>query len=396
MFPFRIIAGSALPTPQFSRSAYRFWLPTAMTFFVNGAGFGGWAAQIPRATARLQADEGAFGLMLLGMGIGAVLAMAFSGRLIARFGAGPLMRLSFAIFLATYIVLSVASDWGLFVAALLLFGAAGGLMDVAMNAYAADVEAHMDWRVMASFHGMWSVGGLAGAALGSTLLGVVSDLAQALILTGGISILFLLCQHNLVALHHRAGETSGARLAIGRLTLLLGVLAALSFAAEGAVRDWSSLFLANEIQTSIDRAGWGFAAFSAAMALCRLTGDWMRSRFGERNVVVISGMVAIAGYVMAVASANYLIAIAGFGLVGLGLSNIVPILISAAGRIGAPGSSIAFVVSFGYAGFLASPPILGFIAAQASLATMFLVVAASCVVICAGWLLVEKAAAAKA
>jgi MFS family permease len=157
------------------------------------------------------------------------------------------------------------------------------------------------------------------------------------------------------------------------------------------VRDWSSLFLANEVKTSIDRAGWGFAAFSAAMALCRLTGDWMRLRFGERNVVVISGLVAIVGYVMAVASANYLVAVAGFGLVGLGLSNIVPILISAAGRSSAPGSSIAFVVSFGYAGFLASPPILGFIAAEASLATMFLVVAASCVVISAGWLLVERA-----
>ena len=380
-----------LPTPHFSRAAYRFWLPTAMAFFVNGAAFGGWAAQVPRAIARLQADEGTFGLMLLGMGIGAVLAMAFSGRLIARFGAGPLMRLSFAIFLAAYIVLSVASDWGLFVAALLLFGAAGGLMDVAMNAYAADVEMHMDWRVMASFHGMWSVGGLAGAALVSALLAIVSDLAQALILTGGISILFLLCQHNLIPLRHQAGEQSGGKLAIGRLTLLLGVLAALSFAAEGAVRDWSSLFLANEVKTSIDRAGWGFAAFSAAMALCRLTGDWMRLRFGERNVVVISGLVAIVGYVMAVASANYLVAVAGFGLVGLGLSNIVPILISAAGRSSAPGSSIAFVVSFGYAGFLASPPILGFIAAEASLATMFLVVAASCVVISAGWLLVERA-----
>ena len=379
-------------SPQTGRSAYRFWLPTAMAFFVNGAGFGGWAAQVPRAMARLHTDEGAFGLMLLGMGIGAMLAMAFSGRLIARHGAGPVMRWSLAAFLTAYIVLSFSADWTIFVAALLLFGAAGGLMDVAMNAYAADVEAHMNWKVMASLHGMWSIGGLAGAAVASYLLAILSDLTQALALTACLSVLFMLCQNNLTPLHHQgASEKSDRRLVIGRLTLVLGVLAALSFSAEGAVRDWSSLFLASEVHATIDRAGWGFAAFSATMALCRFTGDWMRLRFGERNVVVVSGIVAIIGFAMAVTSADHLMAIAGFALVGLGLSNIVPILISAAGRTSAPGSSIAFVVSFGYAGYLASPPILGFIASQASLATMFIIVAASCVAISAGWLLVEGA-----
>lgn len=381
-----------LLSPQTCRSAYRFWVPTAMAFFVNGAGFGGWAAQVPRATARLHADEGAFGLMLLGMGIGAVLAMAFSGALIARFGAGALIRLSLVVFLAAYIVLSFSADWTIFVIALLLFGGAGGLMDVAMNAYAADIEAHMSWKVMASFHGMWSVGGLAGAAFASYLLAVVTDLTQALTMTACLSALFMLCQHNISPLHHEGGgQKADRRLTIDRLTLILGVLAALSFSAEGAVRDWSSLFLANEIHATIDHAGWGFAAFSATMAACRLSGDWMRLRFGERNVVVVSGIVAIVGFAMAVTSADYLVVVAGFGLVGLGLSNIVPILISAAGRTSAPGASIAFVVSFGYAGYLASPPLLGFIASQASLGTMFVIVGASCVAISGGWLLVEGA-----
>jgi MFS family permease len=266
-------------------------------------------------------------------------------------------------------------------------------MDVAMNAYAADVETDMNWRVMASFHGMWSIGGLIGAAVVSAMLAVFSDLTQALVVTACLAALFLLCQHNLIPLKHGTAEKSDRRFAIGRLTLILGLLAALSFAAEGAVRDWSSLFLVNEIRTTIDRAGWGFAAFSATMALCRFSGDWMRSRFGERNVVVLSGIVAVVGFALATASADYLVVVAGFALVGLGLSNIVPILISAAGRTSAPGSSIAFVVSLGYAGYLASPPILGFIAAQASLATMFLVVAVSCVVISAGWMLVERATA---
>jgi MFS family permease len=383
-----------LLSPQLFRAIHRFWFPTAMMFFLNGLAFGGWAAQVPRATERLQMDEGTLGLILLGMGVGAVAAMAFSGRMIARYGAGLLIRLSLVVFLASYIVLSTAPTLELFAAAVLLFGAAGGLMDVAMNAYASDVEAHMDWRVMASFHGMWSVGGLVGAAATSYLLGVASDLTQALALSAVVTVLFLTCQHNLIALRHHVHEKSSQRLVIGRLTLIIALLAALAFSAEGAVRDWSSLFLAGDLQASIDRAAWGYAAFSATMAACRLSGDWMRVRFGERNVVVTSGMIAVVGFILSIGFSDFTLAVAGFAMVGLGLSNIVPILISAAGRDAAPGPSIAFVVSFGYAGFLASPPILGFIASRTSLSTMFAVVAASCVVIAAGWLLAERAMAA--
>lgn len=364
-----------------------------MTFFLNGTAFGGWAAQVPRATQRLQMDEGTFGLILLGMGVGAVVAMIFSGHLTARYGAGALIRLSLAVLLASYLALSTAPTLPVFAAAVLLFGASGGLMDVAMNAYAADVEAHMDWRVMASFHGMWSVGGVVGTIAVSQLLAVSSDLTQALVLTVAVVALFLTCQHQLVALRRHAHETSRQRLVITRLTLVLALLATLSFSAEGAVRDWSSLFLTGDLEASIERAAWGYGAFSATMALCRLSGDWMRVRFGERNVVVTSAIIALVGFALSIGFHDYLLAVLGFALVGIGLSNIVPILISAAGRNAAPGPSIAFVVSFGYAGFLATPPILGFIAAQTSLATMFAVVAASCAVIAAGWLLAERAMA---
>jgi MFS family permease len=384
------MAGSALTTRPLYRAAYRFWFPTATIFLINGVAFGGWAALIPRATTRLQVDEGTFGLMLLAMGIGAVLAMAFSGRLIAKFGAATLIRLSLAVFLASYIVLSVSSNQGVFVAALLLFGGAGGLMDVAMNAYAADVEAHMDWRVMASFHGMWSVGGLVGAAAVATMLALVSDLSQALVLDGCLILIFFTCQHLLVPLRHHESGKASRNFSINRVSLILAILAAICFSAEGAVRDWSSLYLTNEIQTSIDRAGWAYAAFSAAMAFCRLSGDWLRLRFGEQRVIIASCAAAILGYVMAVLLDQHLLIVAGFALVGVGLSNIVPILISAAGRGDAPGSVIAFVVTFGYAGFLASPPILGFIASQSSLATMFLFVMASCFLIPAGWRMIER------
>lgn len=362
-----------------------------MAFLVNGTVFGGWAAQIPHAISRLHVDDATFGLMLLGMGIGAIIAMVLSGRLIAKYGAPLLIRLGFVVFLAGYIALSVTADLPLFNAVLLLFGAFGGLMDVSMNAYASDVERHMSWRVMASFHGMWSIGGLVGAAAVGYMLAVTSDSAQAVALVLCLALLFLTCQHNLVLLQHGGGDTSGPRLAVGRVALVLGVFAAICFSAEGAVRDWSSLFLTRDVQASVDRAGWGYAAMSATMGLCRFGGDWLRLHFGEKKIVVLSGIVAVAGFVLAVTADHHLLAVAGFGLVGLGLSNTVPILISAAGRSSTPGSTIAFVVSLGYAGLLASPPLLGFIASQTSLATMFLIVAASCLAVSAGWAMLPAA-----
>ncbi|HWA51293.1 MAG TPA: MFS transporter [Dongiaceae bacterium] len=372
-------------SPHFVRSVHRYWAPTATAFFVNGTAFGGWAAQIAHATARMQLSEGTFGLMLLGMGIGAVLGMVISRRLIARHGAGPIIRATFLLFLAIYVVLSTTANVPVFVIALLLFGGSGGLMDVAMNAYAADVERQMSWRVMASFHGMWSIGGLIGAALVSYMLSVFSGLTQALALAAALLALFMLWQHHLKPLQHHLEGRIEQRATLDRVTVILGILAIICFAAEGAVRDWSGLYLTKELHAAIDRAGWGYAALSATMALCRFTGDWMRVRFGESKVLAVSGMVAIAGFVLAVLTDHDLLAVAGFGLTGLGLANTVPILISAAGRTETPSSSIAFLVSFGYAGHLGGPPVLGFLAAHTSLATMFLIVAASCLAIIVGW-----------
>jgi MFS family permease len=231
------------------------------------------------------------------------------------------------------------------------------------------------------------MGGLLGAALVSYRLSVFSDLTQARAVSLGLLGLVMLCQHRLVALHHHTDGEQRRRLSVDRVALILGILAAICFSAEGAVRDWSSLFLTRETHASMDRAGWGYAAMSATMALCRFSGDWMRLQFGERRVMVFSSAIAIAGFLLAVLSGNPLLAIAGFGLVGLGLSNTVPILISAAGRTSTPGASIAFAVSFGYAGLLASPPLHGHLASQTSLATKFLIVAASCDAIIGGWVL---------
>jgi MFS family permease len=166
---------------------------------------------------------------------------------------------------------------------------------------------------------------------------------------------------------------------------LIGGLAGLCFSAEGSVRDWSSLYFSRELVAPLSVAGWGYSAFSALMAAGRFGGDWIRSHIGERMLVTACGTVAGVGFVLTAVTSDYPIAVAGFSLVGIGLSNIVPIFISVAGRSINSAASISIVVAMGYSGFLISPPILGAVAGLTSLATIFLLVGAMSMLIALTW-----------
>src|SRR5262249_45406988 len=158
---------------------FALWLPPALTFFINGAIYGVWATQVPMAKARLAVDEATFGQFLLFTGLGAILAMAASGRLIQIFGAVRLITVSLAVFLLSMLALAILGGHAVFAVALVLFGGSGGMMDVAMNAVAAETELHIGRPVMSSIHGMWSIGGLASAGLGSLLLPWLGGVGEA-------------------------------------------------------------------------------------------------------------------------------------------------------------------------------------------------------------------------
>jgi hypothetical protein len=371
--------------PSSPTTPVRLWTPSAITFFVNGALYGAWATQAPIAKARLGVTEAHFGLLLLAMGLGAVMAMGVSGRLTARFGAAPIIVGSFPVFVLSLLGISLAGTPGFFAPALLLFGASGGMMDVAMNALAAEAEARIGHPVMSSIHGMWSIGGLAGSALGSYLLSLVSAPVQATILGGGLACLFLTIQPRLSLGATRSDKERSASRRVSGFVWIIACLAGLCFASEGSVRDWSGLYLLSERATPLGMAGWGYSAYSATMALGRFTGDGIRARVGNTWAIFACGVVAAAGFGLTATATSYLIIIIGFAMVGLGLSNIVPIFISVAGRLPNPSSSISIVVTMGYAAYLVSPPILGAIAGGTSLATMFLIVGAAVLAIAAIW-----------
>ncbi|CAO3355723.1 MFS transporter [Azospirillum palustre] len=352
---------------------------TVAAFFLNGTVFGVWATQIPLLKNRLDLSPAVLGAALLCLAVGALTAMIASGPLLGRLGSAPVTRVTALLFAGLLPLPSLVPDVMTLCIVLALFGASGGTMDVAMNAQGALVERRMGRPIMSSLHGMWSLGGLAGAGLGGLLLPLMAPAVQAGLVSAGLLVLFLALQGRFLPDRNAGG---GGLVLPDRKTLLLGLLAAMAFMGEGAILDWSAIHLRDDLGAPASIAGMGFGVFCAAMAAGRFSGDRLRHRFGGATLMRAGGLLATAGLgcVLAggiVAGGAPVLAMVGFGLTGIGLSNVVPVLFSTAGSVdsGHPDHAVAAVSTMGYAGVLAGPPLVGFIAEATSLATAFAMIA---------------------
>jgi predicted MFS family arabinose efflux permease len=354
-------------------------LATRAMFLVCGTVTASWAPQVPLAKARLGLDDGVLGLTLLGLGLGAMVAMPLAGLLAARFSSRVITALGGLVICLALPLVILAPDAPLLGLALFLFGAATGSMDVAMNVQATAVEARGQRPVMSSFHGMFSVGGLVGAGGSSLLLAFgVAPLTAALIVSG-VMLAVLAAQAGSMLPPDRGPAQAGMSFALPRgLVLVLGLLTFVLFQAEGAVLDWSAVFLHDSRGQDPAMAGLGYATFAVAMAVMRLAGDGITSRFGGETVVRLGSALAAAGFLLAILVPWPLVGLAGFALVGIGAANVVPVLFSAAGRVPgmAPGLAISTIATMGYCGILAGPAAIGFIAHHVGLPLALGVVAA--------------------
>ena len=344
------------------------WAVAAM-FLANGFTMGAWAPQIPLLLPRHDISEFTLGLLILALGLGAVGAMLFAGRLIARFGSQKVLR-AFALSIVPVLPMVVFSPslW-LLTPAMMLLGAMIGCMDVAMNASAVEVERKLGRAIMSSSHGFWSLGGFFGGALGGWIIAHWGAEGQALWAATVAAVLIIVAMPHVLAdtpAPRAAGETPVKMALIPRdpAIWLLGVLALFSMVPEGAVLDWAALYLQQELGSDVARSGLAFAFFSGAMAIMRFAGDSVRNRFGAVRTLRWSGLIAAAGMLGGALAPTDLIAVACFAFSGLGVANMVPIMFSAAGNHPglAPGAGIAAVTMFGYSGILVAPSSIGFVA----------------------------------
>ncbi len=338
-------------------------LATRLSFLVAGFGIASWAPLVPFAKAGLAIDDGAMGLLLLCLGLGSVLTMSATGALSARFGSRPIIilgGLGVALFLP---LLALAGSPLALGAALFAFGAALGSIDVAMNIHAVEVERASDRPLMSGFHALFSIGGFAGASSMTLMLSLgLSPLAGVLINAGLMLAAMALAAPRLT---RGAGDPDGAAFALPRgVVLLLSVLAAATFLAEGAMLDWSALLITKTGLVAVAQGGLGYMLFSIAMTAGRLVGDKVVARLGDRNVLRWGGLLAVAGFVVLLTAPVAAMALSGFVLIGLGASNIVPVLFRLAGAQTAmpAAQAISALSTIGYAGILIGPAGIGAIA----------------------------------
>ncbi|WP_333975004.1 MFS transporter [Burkholderia cepacia] len=350
---------------------------TRAAFFVAGMSVAAWAPLVPYAKERLGVDDAKLGFLLLCLGVGSIGCMPLCQRLVARFGCRRMIVAGTAMIAGALPLLALMSTMGTMAAALLLFGAGMGIVDVTMNIHAMLVERDTRRRLMSGFHGLFSVGGIAGSLAGGALL---SAGAPPLVVSLAVSAVVVA----LIALYGRrlradAGGGSGAHFVLPQgIVVVMGAIALCVFLVEGAMLDWSALFLTTVKQYEQVRAGFGYTVFAIAMTSGRLLGDGLAHRLGAQTMIVAGGMLGALGLAVAIAAPSGVGAIVGFGLTGIGCANIVPLLFAAAGRQRAmePSAAITALTTLGYGGNLAGPAAVGFFAHALGLAVSFALLAA--------------------
>ena len=334
-------------------------------FFLNGMVVGGWASLVPELAARHGLTESAMGLVILAFGGGSIVIMPLSGALIARIGARPVLRATCLVTSLGLLPVVLALNVATLATAMVCFGGLLGSMDIAMNANAVVVERRMSRAIMSSCHGFWSLGGLIGAVLGGVLIEFAGPLAQAALISVTALTMALWSLSRIAAdLPAENGDKPKFRLTLKPLPYVLGLAALCSMVPEGAILDWGALYLRQDFGADAATSGLAFGAVAATMALMRFAGDAVRQRFGAVATVRVSAVIGAAGLLVAAAAPTPAVVIAGFALSGIGIANLVPVALSAAGNAPGlpPGVGISIATSMGYAGILMGPALIGFVA----------------------------------
>ena len=359
-------------------------LAVATIFFANGAVLASWVAHIPAVKQRHGIGDGSLGFVLLFMALGAVLALPLGGWLVDRFGSRLITSLAALVFCLALPWPLLSRDVTCLVTALVLLGACNAVLDVSMNAQAVAVERRYQRSIMSSFHALWSLGGVMGAALSGLAMSLDALPARYLVATAIVAAAFV--SGTLGWLVPSEPRRDGAAHIVGppsRRLLGLGLVAFLGLLAEGAMGDWSAVYLHDALGQSGAAAATGFAAFSLAMAVGRLGGDRLADGLGPRALLRASGAVAAAGLGVALIAGEPRVALAGFAAVGLGIANIIPVTFRSAGRVSdvPAGTALAAVATTGYLGYLAGPPLIGLVAETTSLPLGLGIVSACCALV---------------
>ncbi|MEW5970154.1 MAG: MFS transporter [Pseudomonadota bacterium] len=355
-------------------------LATRLSFFSLGFATAAWAPLIPFAQQRLNLNHADFGLLLLCMGIGSMIAMPATGALVKRWGCRPLIALALMLLMVLLPSLTMWSSIVTMAVALFIFGSAAGCLGVAINLQAVVVEKHSVRALMSSFHGMCSLGGLTGAMLVTALLAVglsplMSTLSVVMILLviGGVAIPSCLTSFEQDEKPHE--DTTQAPKNFYRpdgIILLIGMMCFIAFLSEGAAMDWGGIYLTSKYQLNPAFAGLAYTFFALSMTTGRFAGHILLKQWGEKNIVTYSAIGAAIGMAVIVTAPVWQVVVLGYALLGLGCSNIVPVMFSRVGRQNnmPKAAALSLVSTIAYTGSLSGPALIGLIGEWTGLSTV--------------------------
>jgi MFS family permease len=375
------------PTTQLRRAR----VAVAACFFLNAVFYANLVPRLPELKAQLGLSNSSLGVALAAVPLGALLAGLSAALLIRRLGSARVASFGLVALGLTLWAVALAPNWPALAAAFLVAGALDNVIDVAQNAHGLRVQRNYGRSILNAFHGIWSIGAVAGGLLGSAAAGLGIPLATHLGLSAGVFGLAALAAYRAMLpgpddadravdplADTPAGEARGRALrrAAAPALLGLGVLAACGAFVEDAGASWSALYLRTELAAGAAAAGLGFVALQGAMTVGRLTGDRIVDRFGQRRVVEVGGVLIAGGMGLALAVPSVATTLVGFALAGLGVATLIPAVYHAADELpGLPhGVGLAVINWLLRVGFLLSPPLIGVLADATSLRIALLTV----------------------
>jgi hypothetical protein len=349
---------------------------TRCGFFMAGFGLSVWAPLVPYVRERIEMTDAVFGLLLLCIGVGSLTWMPLSGVLVSRWGIRPVQLCSVVLLALALAGMALTDSMLLLALALFCFGGSLGVIDVIMNIQAVLVETAVGRRLMSNFHGMYSLGAISGALMLTGLLtvGLVPEI-------GSFLMIGLIVAANLgLARGFLPNRAPGGGFAFVRPTgvvLLVGLMCFVVYLAEGAVLDWSALYLTGEKGLEVAKGGLGYAAFALMVTIARFAGGPLVNALGTARVIAFGGLLAAFGIGLSLAAEHWAVALIGYGLCGLGCANVSPVLISSLSRQDGMPVQLAVTVAttIGFAGVLAGPAMMGVVAHFSSLGMAFALLA---------------------
>ncbi|GAA4431303.1 MFS transporter [Ravibacter arvi] len=355
-------------SPIYKKSHQR--IAVAVYFFCLGLSFASWASRIPDIKASLRLSEALLGTLLLALPAGQMLTLPFSGRIVARYGSKITLGIAFVFYAFSLTNLGLAKEAWQLALALFAMGVSGNLCNISVNTQAVSVEKLYGRSILASFHGVWSTAGFSGALIGLLMISLKLTPYQHfwIIALFGISATLIANRFMTESATTAPAAQAEAKPSFlskpPKIILQLGLIGFCCMASEGTMFDWSGVYFQKIVKAEGELIPLGYASFMIMMAIGRFTGDKLQQRFGRQRMLQLNGLLISTGLAIAIFFPNIITATIGFIIVGFGVSSVVPIVYSTAGKLGnmAPSIALAGVSGISYLGFLLGPPLIGFVA----------------------------------